>query len=136
LIGTMAHAAVARMNPTEPMSAHLADIEGRLAELEAAFASGDAQEIEQQSLQLQRSLADSLAAFRKAEQIGVGALSTDLVNRLKLAQARIQAQQVAVHRAVGSIDRTLNVLFANEDNGGTYGNLGQTPAAKALKAYR
>lgn len=131
----MTHAAVSRMNPTEPMSAHLADIEGRLAELEAAFASGDSQEIEQQSLQLQRSLADSLAAFRKAEQSGIGSLPTDLVNRLKLAQARIQAQQVAVHRAVGSIDRTLNVLFSGEDTG-TYGNLGHTPVAKALKAYR
>ena len=131
----MTHAAVSRMDPMASMSAHVADVEDHLSALEAAFASGDAQAIEQQSLHLQRSLADSLAAFRQAEHNGVHPLPADLLQRLKLAQARIQAQQVAVHRASASIDRTLGVLFPREENS-TYGDLGQSPITKALKAYR
>jgi len=131
----MANQAVSRMNPMEPMSAHLADIEHHLGLLDAAFISGDAHAIEQQSLQLQRSLADSLVAFRQAEHRGTRSLPGELLQRLKLAQARIQAQQVAVHRATASIDRTLNVLFPREENS-TYGALGQSPIVKALNAYR
>lgn len=117
------------------MLAHVADIEARLADLDAVFASGDVPAMEQQCLQLQRSLADSLVAFRRAEQAGMSPLSTGLRARLKLAQARVLAQQGAVHRAHTTIDRTLGVLFAREDSS-TYGNLGQSPAAKALSAYR
>jgi hypothetical protein len=131
----MAHAPVSSMDPMASVSAHVADVEDHLSALEAAFASGDAQAIEQQSLNLQRSLADSLAAFRSAEHSGTHPLTGDLLQRLKLAQARIQAQQVAVHRASASIDRTLNVLFPREENS-TYGDLGQSPITKALKAYR
>ncbi len=118
------------------MAAHVADIESRLAELDKAFASGDGEVIAQQSQQLQRSLADSLVAFRQAEQAGLAPLSPDLRQRLKLAQSRVLVAQAAVHRASASIDRTLNVLFAREDEHNTYGSLGQSPAARALNAYR
>jgi len=131
----MAHAAVSRMDPMASVSAHVADVEDQLSALEAAFASGEAQAIEQQSLQLQRSLADSLAAFRSAEHKGAHPLTADLLRRLKLAQARIQAHQVTVHRAAASIERTLGVLFPREESS-TYGDLGQSPISKALKAYR
>lgn len=131
----MTPATDSRLNLMDWVSARVADVEDHLTSLEAAFASGDAHAIEQQSLALQRSLADSLAAFRKAEDSGVHPLQADLFRRLKLAQARIQAQQVAVHRATASIDRTLNILFPREENS-TYGSLGQSPIAKALNAYR
>ena len=117
------------------MSAHVADIEVRLAELDAAFASGDAPTMTQQCLQLQRSLAESLVAFRQAEQVGLSPLTASLRSRLTLAQARVLAQQGAVHRAHASIDRTLSVLLPREECS-TYGNLGASPAAKALSAYR
>lgn len=125
-------------DPTnDSMTAHIADIESRLHALEQAFASGDSAAIEQQVLPLQRSLADSLVAFRKAEHAGVDPLSPELRARLKLAQSRVQAHQVAVHRAASSIDRTLGVLFGRDDQPApTYGDLAQTPAAKAIKAYR
>ena len=123
-------------NVNTSMSAHVADIEAHLHVLEAAFASGDANAIEKQCQALQRSLADSLVAFRRAEHAGVDPLSAELRARLKLAQARIQAHQLAVHRANSSIDRTLRVLFPQEDSS-TYGNPNQTAVAKALNnAYR
>jgi hypothetical protein len=119
----------------DSLSAHVADIEQHLAGLDAAFVSGDSDRIDQQCQALQRSLADSLVAFRQAEHAGVTPLSSELLQRLKLAQARVQAQQAAVHRANASIDRTLAVLLPREE-GDTYGALAQSPAAKALKAYR
>ena len=117
------------------LSAHVVDIESQLAALEAAFASGDAHAIEQKSLQLQHSLADSLSSFRGVEHKGAHPLPTELLHRLKLAQTRIQAHQVSVHRALASIERTLGVLFPREESS-TYGDLGQSPISKALKAYR
>lgn len=123
------------VNVTAPMSAHVADIEAHLAELDAVFASGDVPAMAQQCLQLQRSLADSLVAFRQAEHAGLSPLSPDLRSRLTLAQARVMAQQGAVHRAHATIDRTLGVLLPREETS-TYGSLAQSPAAKALGAYR
>lgn len=123
----------------DSMSAHVADIELHLHALDEAFASGEGTAIEQCVQHLQRSLADSLVAFRKAGHAGVDPLSAELRSRLKLAQARLQAQQLAVHRAATSIDRTLGVLLPRDaqDAGPTYGTLAQSPAAKALKnAYR
>ncbi|MFT3856282.1 MAG: hypothetical protein QM742_01795 [Aquabacterium sp.] len=126
---------VDRLN--DSMSAHVADIESHLHALEQAFASGDSVSIEAQVQQLQRSLADSLVAFRQAEHAGIDPLSPELRSRLKLAQARVQAQQVAVHRAAASIDRTLGVLLPRDQEAApTYGGLAHSPAAKAIKAYR
>ncbi|MBI5924411.1 MAG: hypothetical protein HY836_02320 [Aquabacterium sp.] len=131
---------MAQVNPfgedvSAEMGAHVAGIEARLSELDKAFATGDGDAIAQQSQQLQRTLAESLVAFRKAEQAGLQPLDGELRSRLKLAQARLLAQQAAVHRANASIDRTLKVLFPTEESS-TYGNLGQSPIAKALNAYR
>ncbi len=131
----MGASSVSAMSASHSMSAHVAEIEGQLVVLEAAFASGDGLTIEQQCLQLQRSLADSLVAFRKAEQQGIDPLSADLRQRLKLAQARIHAQQLAVSRANTSIDRTMRVLFPTEDSS-TYGALGHGSSNKVAKAYR
>jgi len=117
------------------MGAHVADIEARLSDLDKAFATGDGDAIADQSQQLQRSLAESLVAFRKAEQAGLNPLDDALRTRLKLAQTRVLGLQAAVHRANASIDRTLKVLFPSEESS-TYGNLGQSPVAKALNAYR
>lgn len=121
----------------DSMAAHVADIEAQLHALDEAFASGESAIIEQQVALLQRSLADSLVSFRKAEHAGIDPISPELRARLTLAQSRVQAQQVAVHRAVASIDRTLGVLFPGEQGvSPSYGNMSQTPVAKALKAYR
>lgn len=117
------------------MVAQVAAIEQRLSELDKAFATGDGEVIAQQTQCLQHSLAESIVVFRRAEQAGLAPLSDALRSRLKLAQTRVLAQQAAVHRAHASIDRTLNVLLPREESS-TYGKLGQTPAAKALAAYR
>lgn len=131
----MAQALPSGTDMSAEMSAHVAVIEARLSELDKAFASGDGDQIVQQAQQLQQSLAESVVAFRKAGQVGINPLSDGLRSRLKLAQSRVLAQQAAVHRANASFDRTLNVLFPREESS-TYGNLGQSPAAKALSAYR
>ncbi len=117
------------------MVAHVADIEAHLHVLESAFASGDSAAIEQQALRLQRSLADSLVAFRKAEHEGIEPLTPELRARLQLAQARIQSHQLAVHRASASIDRTLGVLFGRDDLS-TLNPSSQGMAAKVHNAYR
>jgi len=131
----MAQALHHRDEASAEMAAHVADIEQRLSELDKAFAAGDSELIAQHALHLQRGLAESLVAFRKAEQAGLTPLTDDLRSRLKLAQTRVLAQQAAVNRANASIDRTLSVLFPREESS-TYGNLAQTPVSKALNAYR
>lgn len=131
----MAPALPGRDEVSAEMAAHVAVIEQRLSDLDKAFAAGDSEQIAQQSLQLQRGLAESLVAFRKAEQAGLTPLTDELRSRLKLAQTRVLAQQAAVNRANASIDRTLGVLFPREESS-TYGNLAPNPAAKALNAYR
>lgn len=131
----MAPALPGRDEVSVEMAAHVAVIEQRLSDLDKAFAAGDSEQIAQQSLHLQRGLAESLVAFRKAEQAGLTPLTEELRSRLKLAQTRVLAQQAAVNRANASIDRTLGVLFPREESS-TYGNLAQNPAAKALNAYR
>ncbi len=131
----MAQALHHREQVSAEMAAHVADIEQRLSELDKAFASGDSEQIAQHALHLQRGLAESLVAFRKAEQAGLKPLTDDLRSRLKLAQTRVLAQQAAVNRANAAIDRTLSVLFPREESS-TYGNLAQTPVSKALNAYR
>lgn len=126
----------ARASMAANLADHVAAIELRLAELDKAFATGDGEVIAQQSQSLQRSLAESIVVFRRAEHAGLAPLNDALRSRLKLAQTRVQAQQAAVHRAHASIDRTLKVLLPQEESS-TYGQLGQSPAAKALNnAYR
>lgn len=131
----MAQALHHREQVSAEMAVHVADIEQRLSELDKAFASGDSEQIALHALHLQRGLAESLVAFRKAEQAGLKPLTDDLRSRLKLAQTRVLAQQAAVNRANAAIDRTLSVLFPREESS-TYGNLAQTPVSKALNAYR
>ena len=131
----MAQALPHREQVSADMAAHVVDIEQRLSELDKAFAAGDSELIAQHALHLQRGLAESLVAFRKAEQAGLMPLTDELRSRLKLAQTRVLAQQAAVNRANASIDRTLGVLFPREESS-TYGNLAQTPVSKALNAYR
>lgn len=131
----MVQALPCRDEVSAEMAAHVADVEQRLSELDKAFAAGDSEQIAQQSLHLQRGLAESLVAFRRAEQVGLMPLTDELRSRLKLAQTRVLAQQSAVNRANASIDRTLSVLFPREESS-TYGNLAQTPVSKALNAYR
>lgn len=120
---------------TLDLSAHVADIEQCLSALDAALVAGDTHAIEQVGQQLQRSLADSLAAFRHATHEGKVALSPELRQRLVLAQSRITAQQALVHRSGAAIERTLNILLPREE-APTYGALGQGPANRAANAYR
>ena len=123
------------VNQALDLSAHMADIEQRLADLDAALVSGDTAAVERVGQQLQRSLADSLAAFRHATHEGKLPLSQDMRQRLTLAQARIMGQQALAHRAGAAIERTLNILLPRDD-APTYGALGQSPAARAAGAYR
>ncbi len=131
----MAQLSPGREDVSAEMDAHVADIEACLSALDKAFATSDGDLITAQSQQLQRTLAESLVAFRKAEHAGLHPLDEALRLRLKLAQSRLLAQQAAVHRANATIDRTLKVLFPSEESS-TYGNLGASPVAKALNAYR
>jgi Skp family chaperone for outer membrane proteins len=110
--------------PHDRLAAGVAHIETCLNELDAALASGDANRIEAQAQQLQRALSDGLsAAHTSAPQ----ALTPDLRRRLQEAQARTQALQSAVQKALASTGRTLGTLFPQESKD-TYGALG--------KAYR
>ena len=112
--------------------AHVTDIEQRLSDLDAALVAGDPAAIEQVGQQLQRSLADSLAAFRHAAHEGKSPISPELKQRLVLAQARITAQQALVHRAGAAIERTLDILLPREASP-TYEAPG---AGRVAKAYR
>ena len=120
-------------SPNARLAAGVAHIETCLNELDAALAAGDANRIEAQAQQLQRALTDGLSATQASAP---QALTPDLRQRLQAAQARTQALQAAVHKALASTGRTLSALFPQEAHD-TYGALGQSPAARALgKAYR
>ena len=119
--------------PHDRCTAGVARIESCLDELDAALASGEAQRIETQAQDLQRALSEGLAVFQQAAP---DALTPDLRQRLQAAQSRSQSQLQAVHRVLASTGRALGALFPQDGND-TYGDLGQSPAARALgKAYR
>ncbi len=127
------------MGPYQALSDGLGDIEARLADMDEAFRSGDVSVLESRSRAVQDSLADALHAFAQVARShpeGLSALPTSLRVRLNAAQARLVSQQVAVHRALHAYGRTLGALFPQADAPSTYGALGQSPAAQALKAYR
>lgn len=117
------------------LSAHVSDIEQCLSALDAALVAADTVAIEKVGQQLQRSLADSLAAFRHATHEGKVPISPELRQRLVLAQTRITAQQALVHRSGAAIERTLNILLPKEDSP-TYGAPGLSPAGRMANAYR
>lgn len=117
------------------LSAHVADIEQCLTDLDAALVAGDSSAIEHVGKQLQRSLADSLAAFRHATLEGKQPISEELKQRLMLAQARITAQQALVHRAGAAIERTLDILLPQEKSP-TYSSPTSGPAGRVASAYR
>lgn len=119
----------------QAVSAHLADIEACLAELDAALASGDTQRIDVHAQQLQGSLSQSLPVMR-ALGGEPETLPPELQQRLHLMRARCQQQQLAVHRATSSFERTLGVLFPGGSAVFGGGQAGQTAAARALSAYR
>ena len=119
--------------PHDRCTAGVARIESCLDELDAALASGEAHRIETQAQDLQRALSEGLAVFQEAAP---DALTPDLRQRLQAAQARSQSQLQAVHRVLASTGRALGALFPQDGND-TYGDLGQSPAARAVgKAYR
>ena len=119
--------------PHDRCTAGVARIESCLDELDAALASGEAQRIETQAQDLQRALSEGLAVFQQAAP---DALTPDLRQRVQAAQSRSQSQLQAVHRVLASTGRALGALFPQDGND-TYGDLGQSPAARAVgKAYR
>ena len=119
--------------PHDRCTAGVARIESCLDEWDAALASGEAHRIETQAQDLQRALSEGLAVFQQAAP---DALTPDLRQRLQTAQARSQSQLQAVHRVLASTGRALGALFPQDGND-TYGDLGQSPAARAVgKAYR
>ena len=119
--------------PHDRCTAGVARIESCLDELDAALASGEAHRIESQAQDLQRALSEGLAVFQQAAP---DALTPDLRQRLQAAQARSQSQLQAVHRVLASTGRALGALFPQDGND-TYGDLRQSPAARAVgKAYR
>jgi CHASE3 domain sensor protein len=118
------------------ISVRVAGIEASLTLMDEAFASGEPQQVDAASAALQRSLAEALEAFQQMGNRQQDALTPALRTRLQHAQAHAQAQQLAVHRASGYVQRTLGVLFPGDIAPATYGVLGHNPTARALAAYR
>lgn len=126
----------AAAQPDARMSAVVGHIETCLDALDTALTSGEVAHIETQAQALQRALADAMATVQHQGAVAPAALTPDLRQRLQRAQTRAQGQQQAVNRALASTGRALGALFPQEGND-TYGELGQSPAARALgKAYR
>jgi hypothetical protein len=122
----------------QDLTQHVSDIEGRLQDLDEALRAHDAPGMEAASLALHQVLADAMAAFRHAQQMGQNPLPIDLKQRLMLAQTRVSGVQAAVHRASASLQRTLGVLMAHpgETEGAAYAALGANKSvASSLKAY-
>lgn len=122
----------AALSPALDLTPHIAAIEAQLGELDAALVAQDAQAIESCSQSLHRSLADALAAFRHA---GPDAMTPELRQQLRLAQARVTGQQSTVRKAAVSIERTLGMLMPQEASS-TYSALAPRAGQMAANAYR
>jgi hypothetical protein len=107
--------------------AHVQAIESRLAALDAALRATDPLAMDAACAALQKELAEAMAAFHHATAEGRNPLTPELVQRLKLAQIRVTDLQPVLHRAIGSIDRTLGVLLTVDprEDQATYQALGQ-----------
>lgn len=123
------------MAHTLDLSAHVGEIEQCLTDLDAALVAGDTVAVDKVAQQLQRSLADSLAAFRHAVAEGRSPISPELRQRLVLAQSRVMSQQATVHKAGAAIERTLDILLPREDSP-TYGASGTAGSSRVAAAYR
>jgi hypothetical protein len=120
------------------LTQHVSEIETRLHELDESLRLHDAPGMEAASLALHQVLAEAMAAFRHAQQMGHAPLSNDLKQRLMLAQTRVSGVQAAVHRASATLQRTLGVLLAQPDEpqAAAYAALGaKKSVAASLKAY-
>ena len=127
------------LSEMQDLSSHVLDIETCLAALDEQLRSQDTAGIEAASAALHKVLADALVAVRHARQIGQEPLPPALRHRLALAQARVSGLQQSVHRASGSLQRTLDVLLPADPSSAT-GSVGPngplTGAQAALRAYK
>jgi len=121
--------------PSADLSVAVSAIEQSLQTLDVAFAAHDAVAIEASSQALHKALADAVVAFRHAAHEGHSPVTPELRQRLLLAQSRVLGQQNAVHRAAGSIERTLSVLLPQSE-GPTYSGLANKSGAFGIKGYQ
>lgn len=129
--------AVVNAKANAHMAVRVAEIEHALQRLDEALCGEAFDAIDVASQGLQRSLGEAVNALHAGRQPGQApALSAEVLRRLVLARQRASLQQAAVQRTLGSLERTLLVLLPREEGPATYGALGQSPAAKALGAYR
>lgn len=122
----------ASLSPAEALAQRVSLLEEQLDALDAALAVGATDALDAATTGLQQALAETL---RAASQPGLGALDPVLQRRLLNARTRVQGVGASVQRAASSFERTLQVLLPREQ-ADTYGALGASPSAKALKAYR
>jgi hypothetical protein len=120
---------------TGAMGARVVAIEAGLQALDEALAGDASERIEQASAALQRCLGEALQTMADETRAG-RATDAELLQRLRRARERVNHQQAAVQRVTAALGRTLDVLLPREQAPATYGALGQSPAAKALTAYR
>jgi len=121
--------------PGADLSAAVSAIEQGLQALDAAFSAHDPAAIETSSQALHRALADAVVAFRHASRDGQTPITPELRQRLLLAQSRVMGQQQSVHRAAGSIERTLSVLLPQPESA-AYGGLSGRSGAFGIKGYQ
>jgi hypothetical protein len=116
--------------------AHVQAIETRLAALDTALRASDPLAMDAACAALQKELAEAMAAFHHAAAEGRNPLTPELVQRLRLAQIRVTDLQPVLHRAIGSIDRTLGVMLTVDprDDQATYQALGQKAGPSRLAA--
>ncbi|AWI52985.1 hypothetical protein DEH84_05740 [Aquabacterium olei] len=122
----------ASLSPAEALAQRVSLLEEQLDALDAALAAGAPDALDAASTGLQQALTETL---RAAGQPDLGALDPVLQRRLMNARTRVQGLGANVQRAASSFERTLQVLLPREQ-ADTYGALGTSPAAQALKAYR
>ena len=122
--------------PAVDLSAAVSAIELGLQALDAAFSAHDPGAIEASSQALHKALADAVVVLRHASRDGKSPMTPELRQRLLLAQARVMGQQQTVHRAAGSIERTLSVLLPQTESPSAYGGLSGRSGAFGIKGYQ
>lgn len=109
----------------ESLELTLEALEVRLAALQLAMLDGDTIGIESESNALRQQLATAAPSLTKAAEDG--RLPRPLRRQLAQASARVAAQREALARALGALDRAIDVLVLHNQGGsGLYAAEGVT----------
>ncbi|HEX2539846.1 MAG TPA: hypothetical protein VHM00_02065 [Caldimonas sp.] len=122
MAGVDGPAPVQAAGPPPVLEQRLTDVESRLAALGNALRARDPAGIDLHAAELHRALASAVTEFTDAARSG--RVPADLRTRLANASGQVAAQRESLARATAALDRAIDVLLPQRDNGTLYSAYG------------